>query len=182
VTRARRTTPTWGDVKAELTNFDRAGLLRFLQDLHAASRDNRAFLNARLGLGDDPLQPYKAVISRWICPDPTKDHPISVASAKKAILDYKKAIGLPQGLAELSVFYCEEVFSFLASCVMDDESYLAALVRMFEQALKLALSLPPAERASYLHRLDRLRSSRDVGWGVKEELDFLWPDAAVGTE
>ena len=38
---------------------------RFLSDLHSLSRDNQAFLHARLGLGPDPLAPYKAIISRW---------------------------------------------------------------------------------------------------------------------
>ena len=36
-----------------------------------------------------------------------------VAKAKKALADYKKAIGRPEGLAELSVYYCEEAFTFL---------------------------------------------------------------------
>jgi hypothetical protein len=41
--------PSWRDVKAELERFDRAGLLRLLKDLYEVSRDNQAFLNARLG-------------------------------------------------------------------------------------------------------------------------------------
>jgi len=39
-----------------------------------------------------------------------------VSKAKKAIADYKKAIGRPDGMAELSIFYCEEAFGFLESC------------------------------------------------------------------
>jgi len=73
-------------------------------------------------------------------------NPISVSKAKKAISDYKKALGQPDGLAELTVFYCEEVFVFLASCGMDDEGFHDALVRMFEQALKYVLALPKAQQ------------------------------------
>ena len=40
---------------------------------------------------------------------------ISISKAKKAITDYKKAIGRPDGMAELSIFYCEEAFGFLES-------------------------------------------------------------------
>ena len=40
-----------------------------------------------------------------------KGQNVSVAKAKKAISDYKKATGLPQGVAELSVFYCEEALT-----------------------------------------------------------------------
>src|SRR5262252_2657679 len=81
--------PTWIDVKTALLTFDRAGLLGLMQDLYAATKDNQAFLHARLGLGDDQLRPYKASVSRWICPNPNQA--VSVSKAKKAIADYKKA-------------------------------------------------------------------------------------------
>jgi hypothetical protein len=42
-----------------------------------------------------------------------RNQPVSVSKAKKAIAEYKKAIGQPQDLAQLSIFYCEEAFSFL---------------------------------------------------------------------
>ena len=88
--------------------------------------------------------------------------------AKKAIADYKKAIGRPDGMAELSIFYCEEAFGFLESCSMEDESYFVALIRMYERSLKFVSSLSPAERANYLERLDKLRSrGRHVGWGFR---------------
>jgi hypothetical protein len=113
--------PTWNDVKIALSDFDRAGLRGLLQDLYTASKDNQAFLHARLGLGDDQLQPFKAGISRWICPDLMKGQAVSVSKAKKAISDYKKAIGRPDGMAELSIFYCEEAFGFMESCSLGDE-------------------------------------------------------------
>ena len=59
-------TPSWSDVKAQLADFDRAGLLGLVQDLYATNKDNKIFLHARFGLGDDPLEPYKDVIIRWI--------------------------------------------------------------------------------------------------------------------
>ena len=31
-----------------------------------------------------------------------------MAKAKKAIADYRKAVGRPEGMTELCVFYCEE--------------------------------------------------------------------------
>src|SRR5467141_5036214 len=96
---------TWSDIKAKLGDFDRAGLLGLVQDLYTASKDNQAFLHARLGVGHDQLQPFKASISNWICPDVMKNQLISISKAKKAIADYKKAIGRPEGMAELSIFY-----------------------------------------------------------------------------
>src|SRR6516162_4764818 len=136
VANGKSASPTWIDVKAALQTFDRAGLLGLLQDLYAGSKDNQAFLHARLGLGRDQLKPYKTMISSWICPDLMRNQPVSVSKAKKAIAAYKKAIGHPEGLAELSIFYCEEAFSFLESCGMEEEGYFLALIRMYNQALK----------------------------------------------
>ena len=61
--------PTWSDVKANLAEFDRAGLLGLVQDLYAADKNNQAFLHAQFGLGGDVLAPYKARIDRWLWPD-----------------------------------------------------------------------------------------------------------------
>ena len=108
-----------------------------------------------------------------------KGQPVSVSKAKKAIADYKKAIGRPDGIAELSIFYCEEAFGFL-SCSIEDEGYFAALIRMYERSLEIVSSLPPAERTTYLERLDKLRSrGRNVGWAVEEEFNSLWYAAAL---
>ena len=55
--------PTWIDVKAALTKFDRVGLLGLVQDLYAGNKDNQAFLHTRLNLGRDQLDAYKAIIN-----------------------------------------------------------------------------------------------------------------------
>ena len=167
--------PTWNDTKAMLVNFDRAGLIGLLKDLHALYPENRAFLQARLSLGADPLAPYKVTIARWICPDVTRGQDVSVAKAKKAIAAYRKATGLPEGLAELSIFYCEQAAGLLSSCGMDDEGYFNALVRMYGQALSVTSALPAVENAIKLQRLDAVRAAfAGVGWGVKDAVDELW--------
>lgn len=176
----KKNMPGWSDVKTRLSDFDRAGLVALLQDLYGASKDNHAFLHARLGLGDDVLKPYKAVIAQWINPpDPRKA--LSVAKAKKAIGDYRKAVGSPEGLTELTVFYCEQVFDFLAVCAVDDEGFHDALVRMFEQALKYTLALPATQHAPFVMRLDTLRHQAQItGWGgVSDDLDDRWIAAGL---
>ena len=86
----KSTLPSWKAVRAALQSFDRAGLLGLVQDLYAVDRGNRAFLHARLGLGSDQLAPYKAIISRWICPDLMRNQSVSISKAKRAVADYKK--------------------------------------------------------------------------------------------
>jgi hypothetical protein len=175
VVRSKSASPTWSDVKLALLDFDRAGLRGLVQDLYTASKDNQAFLHARLGLGHDQLLPFKATISKWISPNVMKGEPISASKAKKAIADYKKAIGRIEGLAELSIFYCEEAIGFLEYCSMESESYASGLVRMYGRSIEFVSRLSSVERVTYLERLDRLRSrAKNVGWAVDEGFNNLW--------
>ena len=59
MTSRKKKTPTWTDLKARLKDFDRAGLIGLVQDLHAANKDNQFFLHARFGLLDDALEPLQ---------------------------------------------------------------------------------------------------------------------------
>jgi len=175
VAKDKSASPSWADVRAPLLKFDRAGLQGLIQDLYATSKDNQAFLHARFGLGPDPLGPYKATVSRWINPDLMKGEPVSISKAKRAIADYEKAIGRPEGLAELAIFYCEEAFSFVESCSFESEKYFTALIRMYGRSVNRVLSLPLAERRAYVERLGKLRTrAKRVGWGVEDELNDLW--------
>jgi len=166
--------PTWTDVKAKLAGFDRAGLLVLIQDLYAMHKDNQEFLHARFRLGDDVLEPFKKTIDRWLEPDLFRKQDTSVSKAKQAIAAYRKAVGDPEGLAELMVFYCERAAGFCSDVCNDDEGYFDALVRMFEQALKLTDALPTDRRDSLVARLERVRDiSHDFGYGVGDEMDSL---------
>jgi len=173
--------PTWTDLKGRLTGMDRSSLLGLIHDLYAASKDNQAFLHARFGLGDDVLKPFKNIISRWVCPD--FNQAISVAKAKKAISDYRKAIGRPECLVELMVFYCEECTAFLGCCGMDEERYFDALVRMFEQALKAISNLDPELQKPFVKRLERVRQpAHNYGYGVGDDMDDLMAEYEFGEE
>jgi len=176
----KKNTPSWSDVKTKLTDFDRAGLLALVQDLYAASKDNQAFLNARLSLGDDPLKPYMATIERWLRPDVYKNQTYSVSKAKKAIADYKKAVGRSEGLVELMVFFCEQALAFSNDVGVDDEGYYDALVRVFEQVLKLVTSMPEPQRESFLDQLEDIRADgQGLGWGVGDDFNAMWLDAGL---
>jgi hypothetical protein len=142
------------------SDFDRAALLELIQRLYAAHKENQTFLHARFGLAEDVLESYKKTIDRWLWPDLFRNQDTSVSQAKRVISDYKKAVGDLEGLAELMVFYCERSAGFLsdiADIASGDEGYFNALVRMFEQALKIVNAL------SVEHRDDLL-----AGWKVGE--------------
>ena len=175
--------PTWTDLKRQLADLDRPALLGLIQDLYAASKNNQVFLHTRFALGEDVLEPYKTTIDRWVCPDVMRNQDISVAKAKKAISDYKKAIGRPEGVAELTVFFCESCATFLGFCRVDYEEYFNALVRMFEQALEAIAVLEPKQRASFVDRLERVRSEgHNWGWGVGDDMDDLMAEYGFAEE
>jgi hypothetical protein len=120
------------------------------------------------------LEPYKRIIDRWLWPDLFRRQDTSVSQAKRAISDYKKAVGDPEGLAELMVFYCERAAGFCSDVGNDDEGYFDALVRMFEQALELVNALSGRPRNDLITRLDRVRViGHEFGYGVGDSMDFL---------
>lgn len=175
--------PTWSDLKRQLADLDRPALLGLIQDLYAAKKENQTFLHARFDLGDDVLEPYKSIIDRWVFPDVMCNQDYSVAKAKRTISDYKKAIGRPEGIAELTVFYCESCTDMLGNCGIDDEAYFDALVRMFEQALRAILVLDTRQQDPFIERLERVRhEGHNWGWGVGEDMDDLMTEHGFGEE
>ena len=165
----------WSHVKAKLAVLDRSAVLGLLHDLYTASKDNQAFFHARFGLGEDVLAPYKRTISRWLWPDVLRNQVVSVSKAKQAISDYKKAVGEPAGVAELMVSYCEQAAGFCQDVGYQDEGYFNALVRMFEQAVKLVATLDAKGCDDYIMRLGRVREiSHDFGYGVGDDMDYIW--------
>ena len=173
----KKAAPSWSDVKTKLADFDRVGMLALVHDMYAANKDNQAFLHARFGLGADTLKPYKTTISRWLWPDISRGQDTSISKAKKAIVDYKKAIGRQEDLAELMTYYCEQAAGFSNDVGLADEGYFDSLVRMFAQVLKLADGLPTAQEDAVLERLDQVRRiSHNFGYGVGDEMDELLED------
>jgi hypothetical protein len=167
---SKKSRPTWTAVKAELEDFDRAGLMELVQALYTASKDNQAFMHARFTLGEEPLEPYKATISRHLYPDVFKNQPVSVSKAKKAISDYKKAVGRPEGLAELAIHFCEQGCYFAAEVSMEDESFYHAIMRAYERASILVAAMPAAQREPFAERLAALIPvAGELAWGVQAE-------------
>lgn len=178
--KATKNSPGWSDVKTKLADFDRAGLIGLVQDLYKANKETQAFLHARFALGGDVLKPYKATLDRWLWPDVFKNQDTSVAKAKKAISDYKKAVGAPEGLAELTVFYCEQAAGFSNDIGLQDEGYFDALVRMFEQALKTIHQLPADQHIVLTSRLSAVRHlCHNFGYGVGDDMDDLLAEYGI---
>lgn len=103
-----------------------------------------------------------------------KNQNTSVAKAKRAIADYKKAVGQPKGMAELMVFFYERAVGFSNDVGLQDESYFDALVRMFDQACKAVGALPEERSHELSVRLDAVqRLGHNLGYGVGDDMDDL---------
>lgn len=169
-------------LKRSLAELEQKELLGLIRDLYSASKENKAFLHARFDLAIDALAPYKATISRWACPDVIRNQDYSVSKAKKAISDYRRAIGRPDGMAELAVCYCESCTDFLDYCGMDDEGYFDAMVRMYEQALQAIFRLEENQQEDFMERLEQVRLRERPSWNgtVASDMDSLMEQYRVG--
>lgn len=103
---------SWSDVKAKITKLDARQLVNLVADLYRLSKENQAFLHARLAVVEDPLEFYKKIVDECMNPDIYKNKPIQIARAKKAISDYSKAAGDALGEAELMTFFVEQGNAF----------------------------------------------------------------------
>lgn len=65
----------------------------------------------------------------------------SVATAKKAISEYTKAVGNPLGILELRVFWCETAVGFSIEYGFSDAGYLEALLRQYRDACQVLLDI-----------------------------------------
>jgi len=73
---------------------------------------------------------------------------------------------LPEGVAELSVFYSENAARLSAGCGFEDEGFFTSLVRMFDQALIAVMALPLSQRQPLLERLDAVARLQKLSVGA----------------
>ena len=111
-------------------------------------------------------------------PDVLRNQNTSVAKAKQAISSYKKAVGEPAGLAELMVFYCERAAGFCNDLGNQDEVFFDALVRMFEEALKVIGQLPAPDRDALMRGWIAYASPATTSATASET---IWTPCSPGT-
>lgn len=177
-TKPQKKKPSWSDVKPAIANFERPALIGLISDLYAYSTANKNFLHGRFSLGNDPLKPYKQIIDNALYPDVMSNDPIEIATAKKAISDYGKAVGDPKGLLELMLFFVECGTRFTLDYGDIDEHFYASLEKMYEKAIKLLLTLDEATIDDYCDRFEELvTSTRNIGWGFHDTLGDIFYEA-----
>ena len=72
------------------------------------------------------------------------------------------------------VFYCECASDFSNAFGFADVAYFRALLKMFEAALKVSVTLQNGQRGALFNRLDHVRSiSQNLGYGLSDEMNII---------
>ena len=170
----------WLDIRKTLSKCESSDLIELIADLHALSKPNKDFLEARFIKNDEVLARYKGIIKKCIGPsEPWKNNQkISLKDAKKAISDYKKATNDTIGLIDLMVCYVEYGTDFL--CEFGDmyEQYYCSLESVFNNALKLMKAFEYQEVISFEKRLHVVvKKAEHMGWGYYDAISDMLNEA-----
>ncbi len=127
------------------------------------------------------MVPYKEIIKHNVSPaDPLK-HPIRLSPARKAISDYRKAVGDPEGLAELMLFYVECGINFTLEMGDIDEAFYSSMDSVYYDGMKMLNRCDKDVIGKLLPRFEALiHLAVDMGWGVydgfRDSFDAHYPD------
>jgi hypothetical protein len=167
----------WGNVKAQIEDCDRAGLVGIIRDLYEASATNRRFLHARFVSAASARDEYRRIVRDAVFPDPFSQRPIRLRDATAAINDYKRSTGDLAGAVDLMLEFVEAGTEQAADLAYGNEAYFAALERKVNEVVRSLGALPDADRADAEARLIELgRYCEEIGWGYG---DFLGDVAAI---
>jgi hypothetical protein len=170
-----KTKPSWVDVKESLADIDRAGLMQLIADMYATNKINQSFLHTRFYLGGDPLDAYKKRIHKALFPNVMgRNSDVKITDAKKAITEYQKAIGLPDGMSELRLYFCEVAMDFSMEYGYAEDGFFNAVYLQFKKIVETLGNISRDQVEDTLDRLYDLRNmASKVGYGLEDEMGDL---------
>jgi hypothetical protein len=164
----------WSAVKKILASKEPKELLALIKDLYSLNKQNKTFLHTKYTLVD-PVKPYMEIIAECISLDYKK--PINLAGAKKAISQYRKAVGDPKGILELMVFYVECGNDLTCEYGDIDEKFYCSLESVFHNALQALAKSDIETIEEYLPRLQTIvEKAENIGWGYYDTIIELLYD------
>lgn len=127
----------WKNIRSKLDKISQGDLIGLVKELYALNEQNKLFLETRFGNQGRGLEEYKLIIEDSICPTKPWKRDVSFSTGRKAIRDYKKALGDPEGLIDLMIYYCECGVSFTIQFGDIDEHFYESIESMYQNALEL---------------------------------------------
>lgn len=163
--------PSRKQFRQALSKLSHDELVKLVGDLYSVNPDNRRFLEAKFAMAA-PLETYKEIIRDAVYPDVMKGTaPISFATARKAISDYKKATGDQKGVLELMVHAVECGNSFTVDYGDIDEQFYNNLESLFRKTLQLLKTMDEQTTETFLPRLEAVvEAAHGIGWGYYDEI------------
>jgi|LauGreDrversion4_2_1035121.scaffolds.fasta_scaffold18276_5 hypothetical protein len=169
---------TWSAVKSAASKLSQKELLGLIGELYRLSSQNKAFLHARFADQSIAMDEFKTIVSECLNPDVSRDRPLQVAKAKKAVADFCKAVADPITHADLMVFFLEQGNAFTLEYGDIDAGFYSALVAMARHAAEVICSLPIGLQEPFMERLGEVvRSSSGIGWGYHDDLADIYAAA-----
>ena len=169
---------SFSPIKKALAKHDRQALVALVGELYALSAQNRDFLDARFAESDSALQRYKKIIHHALYPDVMSSDPVSFRDAKKAIADYRKALGEASGVAELIVYAVECGNQFTCDFGDIDGPFYDSLIRMFDSAAKVVSALEPEVAEPFIARLGTIvKRASGTGWGYFDSIADIFAES-----
>ncbi len=161
---------SWKDVRSKLYEISKEDLISLVKELYQLNEQNQLFLETRFGDRKEGLEEYKLIIEESICPSEPWKRDVSLSTGRKAIRDYKKALGDPEGLIDLMVYYCECGVIFTNQFGDIDERFYASIESMYKDALEL-LQKHHRYKNKFIARVQKIvEDTRDIGWGFHDIL------------
>lgn len=158
-----------------MSGHSKPSLIGLIQELYSLRTENKNYIHAKFELGDS-LKHYKTLIRDAIYPD--KNHPIRLSEARKAISQYKKAVGDPLGELELMVYYVECGNQLTRDFGDIDGPFYSSIISMFAKVVKRLQSSDESIIKSYVPRLHTVVKSADgIGWGYYDDLCDIFYEA-----
>ena len=169
---------TWSAVKSAASKLSQKELLGLIGELYRLSSQNKAFLHARFADQSIAMDEFKTIVSECLNPDVSRDRPLQVAKAKKAVADFCKAVADPIAHADLMVFFLEQGNAFTLEYGDIDAGFYSTLVAMARHAAEVICSLPIGLQEPLMERLGEVvRSSSGIGWGYHDDLADIYAAA-----
>lgn len=163
---------SWKNIRTIVSGHSKPALIGLVQELYSLSAENQNYIHAKFELGDS-LKHYKTLIRDAIYPD--RNHPIRLSEARKAISQYKKAVGDPLGELELMVYYVECGNQLTLDFGDIDEPFYNSMISMFANVVKKLQSCDESTNRRFVPRLHTVVQSADgIGWGYHDNLSDIF--------
>ncbi|MCX5796552.1 MAG: hypothetical protein NTY77_13745 [Elusimicrobia bacterium] len=163
----------WSAIRRQLINRTTRELLALVKDLYEVSAANRDFLQARFRgetAAGPALEQYRRTIVEQFFPQHGFGK-LKLADARKAIRDYRKATGNPEGTIDLLLTYVENGTEFTKEFGDINEAYYNSLDSALDELARLLLQSGPALYARFRNRALRVKElARDIGWGYGDSV------------